>query len=136
MGAPRCTLASDAVHLGDAALHRGLDPAHRTRAGHRKRAHLRWLQQTCQAAWGTRLFENVAKRFGFSPFTCSFQNMTLEKRPTCVIQDSSNFMSSLNLRSRFLGEVRGFGSNLPSVLHRHDNASVFADRWHESHVRW
>ncbi|RZF47776.1 hypothetical protein LSTR_LSTR006040 [Laodelphax striatellus] len=43
------------------------------------------------------------------------QTSTLDKRPRCVISDSSRFVSSLSLRSRYAGEVQGMAaSDTPS----------------------
>lgn len=58
----------------------------------------------------TRMIQKIAN------FTIYEQVNTLEKRPRCVKSDSSIFVSTLSLRSRFSGQVAGMLSEDPEKL--------------------
>lgn len=49
--------------------------------------------------------ENVLQCAGLNPSSIAVSGVFLEKRPNCVKQDSSQLVSGLTLRSRYLGEV-------------------------------
>jgi len=49
--------------------------------------------------------ENVLQCAGLNPSSIAVSGVFLEKRPNCVKQDSSQMVSGLTLRSRYLGEV-------------------------------
>lgn len=49
--------------------------------------------------------ENVLQCAGLNPSSVAVSNVLLEKRPSCVKQDTSQLVSGLTLRSRYLGEV-------------------------------
>lgn len=49
--------------------------------------------------------ENVLQYAGLNPSSIAVSGVFLEKRPNCVKQDSSQMVSGLTLRSRYLGEV-------------------------------
>ncbi|XP_046385278.1 phosphatidylinositol 4-kinase alpha isoform X2 [Ischnura elegans] len=51
--------------------------------------------------------ETVFHYLGLNPYSSPLSVNTLNKRPTCVTSDSSEFVSSLVMRSRYLGEVAG-----------------------------
>lgn len=50
--------------------------------------------------------ENVLQCAGLNPSSIAVSGVFLEKRPNCVKQDSSQLVSGLTLRSRYLGEVK------------------------------
>ena len=49
--------------------------------------------------------ENVLQCAGLNPSSIAVSGVFLEKRPNCVKQDTSQLVSGLTLRSRYLGEV-------------------------------
>ena len=49
--------------------------------------------------------ENVLQFAGLNPSSVAVSHVFLEKRPKCVKQDTSQVVSGLTLRSRYLGEV-------------------------------
>ncbi|KAK7505986.1 hypothetical protein BaRGS_00002708 [Batillaria attramentaria] len=51
--------------------------------------------------------ESVLHYAGYNKNAAPLGPATLDRRPTCVNTDSSNFMAYLSLRSRFMGEVCG-----------------------------
>ncbi|XP_046360282.2 phosphatidylinositol 4-kinase alpha-like isoform X1 [Haliotis rufescens] len=51
--------------------------------------------------------ESVLNYAGYNQNAAPLGTATLDRRPTCVNTDSSNFMANLSLRSRYLGEVSG-----------------------------
>ncbi|XP_020624721.1 phosphatidylinositol 4-kinase alpha-like [Orbicella faveolata] len=51
--------------------------------------------------------ENVLQYAGLNPSSIAVSGVFLEKRPNCVKQDSSQMVSGLTLRSRYLGEIFG-----------------------------
>lgn len=50
--------------------------------------------------------ENVLQFAGLNPSSVAVSKVFLDKRPNCVKQDSSQLVSGLSLRNRYLGEVR------------------------------
>ncbi|XP_041348000.1 phosphatidylinositol 4-kinase alpha-like [Gigantopelta aegis] len=54
--------------------------------------------------------ESVLTYAGYHQTAASLTAATLDRRPSCVNTDSSNFMANLSLRSRFMGEVFGMKS--------------------------
>ncbi|XP_074644001.1 phosphatidylinositol 4-kinase alpha-like [Tubulanus polymorphus] len=51
--------------------------------------------------------ESVLNYAGYNKLAKPLGTGTLDKRPNCVKNDSSNFMANLNMRSRFMGQVIG-----------------------------
>ncbi|KAK2556707.1 Phosphatidylinositol 4-kinase alpha [Acropora cervicornis] len=51
--------------------------------------------------------ENVLQFAGLNPSSVAVSKVFLDKRPNCVKQDSSQLVSGLSLRNRYLGEVIG-----------------------------
>ena len=49
--------------------------------------------------------ENVLQFAGLNDSSVAVSGVLLDKRPSCVKQDSSQLVSGLGLRSRYLGEV-------------------------------
>ena len=49
--------------------------------------------------------ENVLQFAGLNPSSVAVSKVLLDKRPNCVKQDTSQLVSGLTLRSRYLGEV-------------------------------
>lgn len=49
--------------------------------------------------------EDVLQCAGLNPSSVAASSVFLEKRPSCVKQDTSQLVSGLTLRSRYLGEV-------------------------------
>ncbi|KAL8613207.1 hypothetical protein ACOMHN_043016 [Nucella lapillus] len=59
--------------------------------------------------------ESVLNYAGYNKNAAPLGPATLDRRPTCVNTDSSNFMSYLSLRSRFMGEVCGMQDMVDSL---------------------
>lgn len=85
------------------------------------RSHLQdYLNQIpCSGLWhhsGLALAtESILNSKGLNLQSAPLSTSTLDKRPRCVISDSSRFVSSLSLRSRYAGEVQGMAaSDTPS----------------------
>ncbi|KAL0266294.1 UNVERIFIED_CONTAM: hypothetical protein PYX00_008881 [Menopon gallinae] len=51
--------------------------------------------------------ESVLQFIGLNPLSAPLSTSTLDKRPRCVTSDSSRFVKSLSLRSRYMGEIIG-----------------------------
>ncbi|CAH3130736.1 unnamed protein product [Porites lobata] len=51
--------------------------------------------------------ENVLRFAGLNPSSVAVSGVLLDKRPNCVKQDSSQLVSGLTYRNRYLGEVMG-----------------------------
>ena len=49
--------------------------------------------------------ENVLRFAGLNPSSVAVSGVFLDKRPNCVKQDSSQLVSGLTFRNRYLGEV-------------------------------
>ena len=49
--------------------------------------------------------ENVLQFAGLNPSSVAVSKVFLDKRPSCVKQDTSQLVSGLSLRNRYLGEV-------------------------------
>ena len=49
--------------------------------------------------------ENVLRFAGLNPSSVAVSGVLLDKRPNCVKQDSSQLVSGLTYRNRYLGEV-------------------------------
>ena len=49
--------------------------------------------------------ENVLRFAGLNPSSVAVSGVFLDKRPNCVKQDSSQLVSGLTYRNRYLGEV-------------------------------
>nr|XP_058953334.1 phosphatidylinositol 4-kinase alpha-like [Pocillopora verrucosa] len=58
--------------------------------------------------------ENVLQFAGLNPSSVAVSHVFLEKRPKCVKQDTSQVVSGLTLRSRYLGEISGIRELLTS----------------------
>ncbi|KAK3587139.1 hypothetical protein CHS0354_006780 [Potamilus streckersoni] len=54
--------------------------------------------------------ESVLNYAGYSKTAAVLGSNTLDRRPTCVTTDSSNFTANLSMRSRFMGEISGMRS--------------------------
>ncbi|PVD31364.1 hypothetical protein C0Q70_06776 [Pomacea canaliculata] len=59
--------------------------------------------------------ESVLNYAGYNKNSAPLGPATLDRRPTCVNTDSSNFMAHLSLRSRFMGEVCGMQDMCDSI---------------------
>ena len=49
--------------------------------------------------------ENILQCAGLNPSSVAVSRVFLDKRPNCVKQDTSQLVSGLTFRSRYLGEV-------------------------------
>ena len=58
--------------------------------------------------------ENVLRFGGLNPSSVAVSGVFLDKRPNCVKQDSSQLVSGLTFRNRYLGEVNSY-SHLPQI---------------------
>ena len=58
--------------------------------------------------------ENVLRFAGLNPSSVAVSGVFLDKRPNCVKQDSSQLVSGLTFRNRYLGEVNSY-SHLPQI---------------------
>ncbi|XP_060554504.1 phosphatidylinositol 4-kinase alpha-like isoform X3 [Ruditapes philippinarum] len=68
--------------------------------------------------------ESVLNYAGFNRSAAALGSSTLERRPKCVTTDSSSFMASLSLRSRFMGEISG----MRSISNDEDLVKLLCDR--------
>ena len=62
--------------------------------------------------------ENVLRFAGLNPSSVAVSGVFLDKRPNCVKQDSSQLVSGLTFRNRYLGEVNSY-SHLPQIKVRY-----------------